>query len=121
MAFAKAAVTFRASASNAATATTTGGTIDLRAVQGPVLCCAKITNGATGPTVACDFVVQVSQDNFTTTYELFRATAGVANNGIYQFAVELSPAVMYARVVFTGNTGQAVTVESYGQSLSTYS
>ncbi len=121
MSFAKASQTFQASASNTASSTTTGSTINLTAVQGPTLVCGKITNGSSGPTVGCDFVVQTSDDSgFTRYYELFRATAGVTNNGVYYFNCELPPETMYARTVFTGNTAQAVTVESYGQSVSTW-
>jgi hypothetical protein len=108
----KSAVTFQASATNAAAATTTGSAVDLTTALGALIT-AEITNGATGPTIACDFVVEVSNDN-SDWMEYTRATAGTANNGVYTFSVELPPTVMYARVKFTGNTGQSVTVEADG-------
>lgn len=112
----KAAVTFQASASNAAAATATGSSIDLTTALG-CLVVAKITNGATGPTIACDFVIQVSEDN-ATYREFSRATSQLGNNVVTEFSTLLPKEVMYAKSVFTGNTGQAVTVEAYGQKVS---
>jgi len=51
--------------------------------------------------------------------EFSRQTAGVANNGVYEFEVEIPPSVMFVNVDFVGNTGQSVTVECYAQELST--
>lgn len=119
MASTKTAITFQSSTSNSAGGTTTGSTVNLTDSYGAYIA-AKITNGGTGPTVGCDFVVEVSDDNFSTdTKEWFRATGGVANSGVYYFACEIPASVMYARTKFTGNTGQAVTVESYGAELTT--
>jgi len=109
----KNARTFQASATNTAAGTTTGTAVNLTTALGCSIT-GKITNGATGPTVACDFVVEVSNDN-STFHEAFRAPAGVANNGVYHFPpVVLSADIMYARTKFTGNTAQNVTVEAQG-------
>lgn len=111
----KTARTFQSSASNGAGATTTGSAVTLTTALG-CLITAKITNGATGPTVGCDFVVEVSNDNSAwKTYS--RQTVGVANNAVAEFTVDLPPATMYARSKFTGNTGQSVTVEAFGHEL----
>lgn len=115
MAATKSATTIQSSASNGAGSTTTSSAVDLTTGYG-MLITAKVTNGGTGPTVACDFVVQVSNDN-SAWKEFARYTAGVANSGAYEFAVDLPMATMYARTVFTGNTGQAVTVEAFGHKL----
>lgn len=112
----KAAVTFQASASNTAGSTLTGSAIDLTTALGCVVM-GKITNGGTGPTIGCDFVVQVSEDN-STFREFARATAPVTNSAVTEFAVRLPKEIMYAKTVFTGNTGQTVTCESYGQKVS---
>jgi hypothetical protein len=104
-----------AGTSNAAGATTTGTTWNLTTALGGVMT-ANITNGATGPTIGGDFVVQVSGDG-TNWKEYTRQTAGTANNGTYNFTVEIPPGVMYARPVFTSNTGQAVSIEAFGQEL----
>ena len=53
--------TLQSSTANAAAATTTGATINLSTSLGMVVT-AKITNGATGPTVGCDFVLQISRN-----------------------------------------------------------
>lgn len=115
----KTARTFQASATNTAGSTTTGTAVNLTTALGCSLT-GKITNGATGPTIACDFVVEVSNDN-SDWHEWYRGTAGTANNGVYYFPVELSPPIMYARTKFTGNTGQSVTVESDGHELTSVS
>lgn len=119
MAATKTAKTFQASATNTAGSTTTGSAVSLTTSYG-CLMTAKITNGATGPTVACDFVVEVSNDNFSAdTKEIFRATSSVANNAVSYYAFEVPASVLYARSKFSGNTVQSVTVECTGQELTT--
>lgn len=111
----KTARTVQTSASNGAGSTTTSSALSLITALGCLLT-AKITNGGTGPTVGCDFVVEVSNDNSAwKTYS--RQTAGVANSLVSEFTVDLPPATMYVRSKFTGNTGQAVTVECFGHEL----
>lgn len=113
--FTKTARTFQSSVSNGAGATTTGSAVNLTTAFGALIT-AKITNGATGPTVACDVIVEVSNDaSAWKTYS--RQSAGTANNGIYEFTVDLPPATMHARTRFTGNTAQSVTVEAFGHEL----
>lgn len=115
MASTKAATTIQASVTNTAGSTTTSSTLDLSTAYGAGIMC-KITNGATGPTIACSATVNVSSDGATWKY-FQAATAGVANNGVYTFAFDLPPWVMQTQVVFTGNTGQSVTVEAFAQAL----
>lgn len=76
----------------------------------------KVTNGATGPTVGCDARIEVSNDN-SDWWEVFRATAGVANSGVYIWLVDLPDSILYSRTVFGGNTGQSVTVEADGHKI----
>lgn len=117
MAAIKAARTFQSSATNTAGGTTTGATFDLRTSYGCLLT-ATITNGSSGPTVACDFVVQVSNDNFSSdTKEVFRATSDKSNSASTTFSFEIPATVMYARSVFTGNTLYNVTVICTGHEL----
>lgn len=111
----KNARTFQASATNTAASTTTGSSVNLTTALGCSIT-GKITNGATGPTVACDFVVEVSNDN-SDWHEWFRGTAGTANSGVYSFPVVLPADILYARTKFTGNTAQSVTVEADGHEL----
>lgn len=111
----KTSVTIQTSATNTAGSTTTSSAVDLTTIYG-MLITGKITNGGTGPTVACDFVVEVSNDNSAwKTYA--RYSAGTTINGVFEFAVDLPMSTMYARTVFTGNTGQSVTVEAFGHRL----
>ena len=115
MALTKAVQAFQASATNTAAGTTTGSGINLTAAYEASMV-GRVTNGATGPTVPCDFIVQVSNDD-SDYYEFARFTAGIANNGVYEFPVTLPPAVMYARSNFTGNTVQNVTIECDGHKI----
>lgn len=115
MASTKTSRTIQASASNSAGGTTNGTELDLSTKYG-ALVCGKITNGGTGPTVGCDMVVYVGESTGTKR-EFRRMTAGTTNSGVYEFCVEIPPSVMFVNVTFTGNTGQAVTVECYAQEL----
>lgn len=76
---------------------------------------AKITNGGTGPTVACDAVLQVSHDG-STWQEWDRRTAGVTASTTYNFSFRLGIGDggdwLNARVQFTGNTAQSVTCQA---------
>lgn len=108
----KNARTIQASATNTAGSTTTGTAIDLTTASGGVVG-FKITNGATGPTVACSATLQYSRDNFSTSWDAAVATAGISNNAVFSGAWNIPIGVMYCRVVFSGNTAQSVTVEAY--------
>ncbi len=115
MAATKTSRTILASASNSAGGTTNGTELDLSTKYG-ALVCGKITNGATGPTVACDMVVYVGEASGTKR-EFSRQTAPTTNSAVTEFVVEIPPSAMFVNVTFTGNTGQAVTVECYAQEL----
>lgn len=114
MALAKSAQTVQASATNAAAATTTSSAFAIGYGASGV---ARITNGATGPGVGCDFVEEVSNDGGTTWFELRRRTAGVGNSAVALFRWSLAVAGgdgdwTHYRHKFVGNTGQPVTVQS---------
>jgi hypothetical protein len=106
-----------AATSNSAGGTTTGTAIDLTTKYGGVLT-VRITNGATGPTVAASATVLVSYDN-----SAFRTYAQVthnsSNNAVGDWAWDIPPGVMYLRVDVSGNTAQAVTCEAILQELTT--
>lgn len=108
-----------AGTSNSAGATTRG-TLDLRTKFGGLLT-LKITNGATGPTAQCEGRVLVAHNGGATPTAagagadwktIFVFGGGTANNGVTEQSVNVSQA-MHLEVEFTGNTGQAVTVEAY--------
>lgn len=111
--------TLQASASNAAGATTTGTALDLCTDLG-LHVTAKVTNGATGPTVPCTFRLEVSNDN-STWFTHYEAAAQTGNNVVTEWSFSLGPEIMYVRSVFTGNTGQAVTVVCVGHELTSLS
>lgn len=109
-----------ASASNAASATTRG-TVDLRTAGGGLLT-MKVTNGGTGPTVACETRVLVAHNSGSTptaasegadwkTVAAHVATA--IASAVHTFSYNVPVGVMHLEVEFTGNTGQAVTVEAF--------
>ena len=123
----KTARTLVASTSNAA-GSTQRGTLDLRTKLGGLLH-IKMTNGATGPTVACTAnILNAPTDGATPTAAsagadwktLWSVTGVTTNSGVFETAVEISAAVQHLEVEFTGNTGQAVTVEATFSELTSY-
>ena len=116
----KNARTVVASASNAAGATTRG-TVDLRTAYGGFLT-AKITNGGTGPTVQCTCNLLVAHNGGATPTAasagadwktVWSFGGGTANSAITEQIWDVPAGVMHLEVEFTGNTGQAVTVEAF--------
>lgn len=72
----------------------------------------KLTNGATGPTVAAQVEIQVSADN-SEWYEMATLIGGTANSGVYSWGgIEIPIGVEYLRLVAGSNTGQNVTVDA---------
>ena len=106
----KAAAILQTSSTNAAGSTTTSSTVNLStAYYGTIL--AKVTNGTTAPTLPCSVTVNVSSDS-ATWRQYAQQTAGLAASSVYSMAFDLPPSIMFAQVVFSGNTAQAVTVEA---------
>ncbi len=118
MALSKTARTVVASASNAAGATTRGK-INLVSAYGGLLT-IKMTNGATPPTVQCTCNVLVAHDNTdpaagsagTVWKTIWTFGGGTTASAVTEQPLSIDPSVMALCVEFTGNTGQAVTVES---------
>ena len=114
------------SASNSAGGTTRGR-LDVSAADGGEIRW-RITNGGTGPTVQCEARVLVARkqtsmpaaaaegtgdDAWKQVYvQGGGTTANASTRGKYRFG----PEVAYVEIEFTGNTGQAVTVECTGDS-----
>lgn len=106
-----------AGTSNTAGGTTTGTAQNHTTAYGGLIT-AKITNGATGPTVGATVNVYTSGDN--SNFKLLaQATAGIGSNAVAEFTFNIPQGVMYTRVDVTGNTGQAVTCEAFMQELTT--
>lgn len=109
-----------AGTSNAAGATTRA-VLDIRGALGGFLQ-LKITNGATGPTAQCEGRVLVAHTTGATPAAgsagadwktIWRFGGGTANNGMTESgAIEVPFGAQHVEVEFTGNTGQAVTVEA---------
>lgn len=100
---------------------TTRGTVDLRTAHGGLLT-IKMTNGATGPTVQCVANVLAAHNSGSTPTAasaganwktLWSVGGGTSNNGVTEQSMDVPPGAMHLEVEFTGNTGQAVTVEAY--------
>lgn len=115
----KASRTIIASQSVAA-AGTVRGAIDLRTSQGGLLT-MKITNGATGPTIACSATVSIAHADGSlpatgaegaTWKRLYQFTGTPVNNDVTQWSLDVPPGVMHLQVEFSGHTAQAVTVEA---------
>jgi hypothetical protein len=112
------------STSRAAGAAATRGTLDVSAVDGGIVT-FRITNGGTGPTVQCVARVMIAHKDsampaaaaegtgdlaWKQVYEIGAGlTANATARGVYRFG----PEVAYLQIEFTGNTGQAVTVEAH--------
>lgn len=114
-------VTLVAAGTSNAAAGTTRGTVDLRGKLGGVLT-MKITNGATGPTVQAEGRVLIAHNAGATPAAgsagadwktIWKFGGGVTANAITEQSYEFGPGPMHMEVEFTGNTGQAVTVEAY--------
>lgn len=112
--------TIVASASNAAGATTRG-TFDKRGRDGGLLT-MKITNGGTGPTAQCECRVLIAHNDGTTPAAasagadwktLWVFGGGTTAGQVTERSFRVGAEVQHVEVEFTGNTGQAVTVESY--------
>lgn len=120
--------TLVASTSNAA-GSTTRGTLDLRTAMGGLLT-LKITNGGTGPTAQAQANVLVAHNSGSTPTAASAGSDwktiasfgnGTAANTVGEWSLLIDDSVMHLEVEFTGNTGQAVTVEAYLSELTSMS
>lgn len=114
----KVAATLVASASNAAGATTRG-TLDIRGKVG-VFVTMKIINGGTGPTAQCVCNILVSHATGATPSAasagsdwktLWSFGGGTANNAVTEQTLWIEWP-QHVCIEYTGNTGQAATVEA---------
>lgn len=107
------------SQSNAAGATVRGA-IDVRNRDGGIVT-MRITNGATGPTLQCEGRVMIAHTELGTPATdaagavwktIWRFGGGITANAVTEQSYEFGPGVKHIQIEFTGNTGQAVTVEA---------
>lgn len=118
-----AATAIVSSVSNAAGATTRGR-IDLTAVDGAIIT-LRITNGGTGPTVQCEGRILIAHKQAsmpaaagegaadTDWKQVYAIGGGTTASASTRTSYRCGPEVAYAEIEFTGNTGQAVTVEAH--------
>lgn len=113
-------VTLVAAGTSNAAAGTTRGVADMRGKLGGLLT-MKITNGGTGPTVQCEGRVLVAHTSGATPAAasagadwktIWRFGGGVLASAITEQSMIVDPC-NHLEVEFTGNTGQAVTVEAF--------
>lgn len=73
----------------------------------------KLTNGATGPTIAAQVQIQTSEDN-AEWYDAGGALkGGVANNGVYDWGmIDIPIGTQHLRLVAGSNTDEDVVVDA---------
>ncbi|HQU89100.1 MAG: hypothetical protein KDH16_21115, partial [Rhodocyclaceae bacterium] len=110
-----------AGTSNAAGATTEGTPLDLRGKFGGMLT-AKITNGATGPTVQATIQVLAAVNDSSTPAAggegsnwklIYEIGGGTDANAVTRIRGMPIYGFQHVHARVTGNTGQAVTCEAY--------
>jgi hypothetical protein len=91
---------------------TTSSAVDLADGYGAALN-IKLTNGATGPTVAAQVQIEVSNDNSSWFKHGGPLVGATGNNAVSEWGgIEIPIGVKYLRLVAGSNTGQAVTVDA---------
>lgn len=114
MAITKTRSTVQASATNTAGSTTTSSYLDVSGDYDTEIV-GQITNGGTGPTVACSVSVQVADSGSSNPITVGGMTGSLAASAVVPFRIPIPRGASKVRTVFTGNTGQSVTVEAYAE------
>jgi hypothetical protein len=91
---------------------TTSSAVDLSAGYGAVVD-IKLTNGATGPTVAAQVQVQVAADSGGTLWVNYGGplVGSTSNSAVTQWSVEIPIGVAAVRTVSGSNTAQNVSLD----------
>ena len=99
---------------------TTRGAIDVRNRDGGIVT-MKITNGSSGPTVQAEGRVMIAHTELGTPATgaagldwktIWRFGGGTTTSAVTEQSFQFGPEVRHLEIEFTGNTGQAVTVEA---------
>ena len=92
---------------------TTGSTIDVSS-KVSVQISIKLTNGATGPTVAAQTQIEVANDSGGTLFVRFGGplVGSTTNSAVASWSVPLPIGVAAFRLVSGSNTGQNVTLDA---------
>ena len=71
-----------------------------------------LTNGATGPTVAAQVEINVSNDG-TNYYELTTVQGATSNSAVSEWGgIDIAMPIQYVKLIAGSNTGQNVTVDA---------
>jgi hypothetical protein len=114
MTISHAATTIQSSTSCGAGSTVTSSTFTNAGLEFTVH--GRIANGGSAPSAGCTAALNQSVDG-STWFQRAVFYPGTAASTNYDFSFDCPADVMYAQVVFTGNTGNAVTVQAFVQSL----
>jgi hypothetical protein len=109
-------ITVQASATNTAGSTTTSSYVDISSYYN-VEIVGKISNGGTGPTIACTVYIEVADSSDANPIRIGAAVGSTTNSASVTFRITVPAGSAHLRSVFTGNTGQSVTIEAYAESV----
>ena len=117
MAATKTSKTLYASASLAAATSVNATEWNMTTCYGGIAA-VKLTNGASAPTIAP--VVKFYVGESTGTKRLLYTAAGdTTNSSVNHLICEIPPSAMYVNITVTNGATNAITVEAYGQELTT--
>jgi hypothetical protein len=117
MAATKTSKTLYASASLAATAAVNATEWNMSTCYGG-LACVKLTNGSSAPTTAP--TVKFYAGETTGTKRLLYAAVGdIVNSSVTDLICEIPTGAMFCNITITNGATNAITVEAYGQELTT--
>ena len=117
MASTKTAKTLGASASLAAATSRDETEWNMSTAYGGLVT-VKLTNGASAPTTAPTVTVYVGESTGTKR-KFYTATGDTTNNSVTHIVCEIPPSAMFVNVNILNGATNAITVESYGQELTT--
>lgn len=78
----------------------------------------KLTNGGTAPTTAPTVTVYLGEATGIKR-KYYQALGDTVNSSVSDILCELPTSTMFCNVTITNGSGQAITVEAYGQELTT--
>ena len=74
-----------------------------------------MTNGATGPTLPCEILIEIKTHSGATFRELTTKVCTTTALQNHNFTLVIPKGIYQVQITFSGHTGQAVTVEAtYG-------
>lgn len=117
MAATKTSKTLYASASLAAATSVNATEWNMTTCYGG-LACVKLTNGGAAPTTAPVVKFYVGEASGTKRL-LYTASGDTVNSSVNDFVCEIPAGAMYCNITVTNGATYAITVEAYGQELTT--